>query len=53
MKIIYFISKDATPLGGNRCRWGPSYWCQSRFHARQCGTTQHCMQHVWNQGEDN
>lgn len=24
-------------LGGNSCTWGPSYWCQSEDHARECG----------------
>ena len=25
-----------------RCPWGPAYWCATPFHARTCGTTQHC-----------
>ena len=30
------------------CVWGPSYWCQSRFHAKVCGTLEHCERNVWN-----
>jgi len=39
---------DASPLGGRQCAWGPAFWCQSKIHARACGTTQHCEEHVWN-----
>lgn len=26
-------------VGGNRCTWGPSYWCQSEDHANACGVS--------------
>ncbi|XP_063217466.1 prosaposin [Bacillus rossius redtenbacheri] len=35
-------------LGGSRCTWGPSYWCQSAVHAAACKTTKHCQEFVWN-----
>jgi len=38
---------DASSLGGKKCTWGPSYWCQSLFHANACGTVQHCRENVW------
>merc|ERR1712066_724579 len=42
---------DARAFGGRMCAWGPSYWCKSRFHARQCGTTRHCEEHGWQDEE--
>ena len=44
--LLLFL--DASPLGGRQCAWGPAFWCQSKIHARACGTTQHCEEHVWN-----
>jgi len=38
-------------VGGKRCAWGPTYWCQSPFHAKVCGATQHCLETVWSQLE--
>jgi len=38
---------DARAVGGRKCSWGPSYWCKTPFHARQCGTTRHCEERVW------
>ncbi|XP_049804326.1 prosaposin [Schistocerca nitens] len=35
-------------LGGERCTWGPSYWCQSEEHATACGAKLHCQENVWN-----
>ena len=29
------------------CKWGPSYWCQSRTTARQCGQEKYCQDNVW------
>ncbi|KAF4528847.1 hypothetical protein B566_EDAN017671 [Ephemera danica] len=34
-------------FGGSKCTWGPSYWCQSEFHAMACKATKHCQQKVW------
>lgn len=34
-------------VGKHRCAWGPAYWCQSRFHAKACGTLEHCEKRVW------
>ncbi|CAB4061612.1 PSAP [Lepeophtheirus salmonis] len=38
---------DAGIVGGNKCIWGPEYWCQSLVHARTCGTLDHCRNNVW------
>ncbi|XP_071455628.1 prosaposin [Hetaerina americana] len=35
-------------LGGKKCTWGPSYWCQSEFHANACKAIKHCQDKVWN-----
>nr|ALX00059.1 proactivator polypeptide [Melanoplus sanguinipes] len=35
-------------LGGEKCTWGPSYWCQSEEHATACGAKLHCQENVWN-----
>lgn len=34
-------------LGGNKCSWGPSYWCQTQIHASACNAINHCKQTVW------
>jgi saposin len=39
---------DASPVGGNRCHFGPALWCQSRVHAKACGTTRYCEETGWN-----
>jgi len=44
-----YTTWDARPVGGHRCTWGPAFWCQSRIHARACGTTRHCEDNVWNE----
>lgn len=36
-------------LGGKRCTWGPSYWCQTEETARACGALVHCQTKVWTQ----
>lgn len=33
---------DATPVGGQPCPWGPTFWCQSPVHAEACGTFNYC-----------
>ncbi|XP_037070612.1 prosaposin-like isoform X2 [Pollicipes pollicipes] len=38
-------------MGGERCQWGPDYFCQDEFHARACNALQHCVEHVWEQVE--
>lgn len=34
-------------LGGSKCTWGPSYWCQTMIHAKACNAATHCQQTVW------
>jgi len=34
-------------LGGERCTWGPSYWCASQQHADACNALSHCQTKVW------
>ncbi|XP_059489163.1 prosaposin [Neocloeon triangulifer] len=34
-------------LGAKKCTFGPSYWCQSEFHAMACKATKHCQEKVW------
>lgn len=29
------------------CSWGPSYWCQSKLTASQCGQEAYCNNQVW------
>ena len=31
---ISWLFSDASPVGGNRCHFGPALWCQSRVHAK-------------------
>lgn len=41
-------SKDGVKLlGGEKCTWGPSYWCQSQLHASACKATIHCKTKIW------
>ncbi|GLV43603.1 Saposin-related [Carabus blaptoides fortunei] len=35
-------------LGGNKCTWGPGYWCTSVATANECSAMQHCQEKVWN-----
>jgi saposin len=39
---------DASPVGGHICSFGPALWCQSRVHAKACGTIRHCEENGWN-----
>jgi len=50
LTLCTVAKKEIKPVlvGGRRCSWGPAFWCASRFHATQCGTTEHCEQNVWN-----
>lgn len=34
-------------LGGNKCTFGPSYWCKSNAHASACKAEMFCKQRVW------
>jgi len=34
-------------LGGEKCSWGPSYWCASSQHADACNAVNHCQTKVW------
>jgi len=34
-------------LGGEKCSWGPSYWCASQQHADACNAISHCQTKVW------
>ena len=36
------VCGELMPECSRRCPWGPAYWCATPFHARACGTTQHC-----------
>lgn len=34
-------------LGGQKCTWGPTYWCASQQHADACNALSHCQTKVW------
>ncbi|CAK1540678.1 unnamed protein product [Leptosia nina] len=34
-------------VGGEKCTWGPSYWCSNFSTGRECKATHHCVQRVW------
>ncbi|EDW84504.1 uncharacterized protein Dwil_GK13103 [Drosophila willistoni] len=38
---------SATPLGSQKCTWGPSYWCDNLSNSKECRATRHCVQTVW------
>ena len=42
--------KEPKQIGdqGNKCVWGPSYWCATPFHAMSCGTTEMCKVQLFN-----
>ena len=42
----YFVA-SATPLGQERCSWGPSYWCAKYKQAVECNALEHCRAKVW------
>ena len=29
------------------CSWGPSYWCQNKVTANQCGQEAYCNNQIW------
>jgi len=39
---------DARRIGGQKCTWGPSYWCQNIRQSSACSATTHCINNVWN-----
>ncbi|KAJ3665487.1 hypothetical protein Zmor_000980 [Zophobas morio] len=41
--------KRSNLVGGEKCTWGPSYWCASNENAEKCGAgaKQHCQEKVW------
>ena len=39
-------------LSSNKCIYGPSYWCSSIHHAKECSAVQHCMATVWKNQRD-
>ncbi|XP_074648494.1 prosaposin-like isoform X2 [Tubulanus polymorphus] len=34
-------------LGGEKCTYGPAYWCASVQNAKRCQAMEHCQTHVW------
>ena len=34
-------------LGGNKCTFGPSYWCKSTAHASACKAESFCKERMW------
>ncbi|CAB3223198.1 unnamed protein product [Arctia plantaginis] len=38
-------------VGGQRCTWGPSYWCSNFSTGRECKATHHCVERVWSKME--
>lgn len=35
-------------LGGHKCTFGPTYWCQTSASAQACRATDYCLKSVWN-----
>ncbi|XP_054708143.1 uncharacterized protein LOC129217826 isoform X2 [Uloborus diversus] len=35
-------------VGGNKCTFGPSYWCKSALHASACKAEEYCKEKVLN-----
>jgi saposin len=34
-------------LGGHKCTFGPTYWCQTSAHAQACKATNYCTRKAW------
>ena len=45
--LTCFSSHTVAYSEASVCKWGPSYWCQSRTTARQCGQEKYCRDNVW------
>ncbi|RMX42497.1 hypothetical protein pdam_00020424 [Pocillopora damicornis] len=45
--VLFVASASATPLGQERCSWGPSYWCAKYKQAVECNALEHCRAKVW------
>lgn len=41
------VTVSASPLGQEKCSWGPSYWCESYKQAVECKALEHCRTKVW------
>ena len=39
------VSTQASPAP--ECQWGPSYWCQSKETAVECGQEAYCSKQAW------
>lgn len=35
----YIAAAPPLIIGGDKCSWGPSYWCESLENARECKMT--------------
>lgn len=44
--LLLFAVANGALLGGNRCTWGPAYWCQHLGTARECNSNSFCAQ-LW------
>ncbi|XP_052868178.1 uncharacterized protein LOC128274121 [Anopheles cruzii] len=41
--VEHVSKKHATLLGQNQCSWGPAYWCKDEATAKECNSTDYCM----------
>lgn len=44
--LCYSISNHHL-LGGQKCSFGPTYWCNTKAHADACNASDYCRKKVW------
>lgn len=50
--VLFVASASASPLGQEKCSWGPSYWCAKYKQAVECNALEHCRTKVWSVKEE-
>lgn len=45
--LCYHTNPHPHLLGGEKCTFGPTYWCHTQAHAEACKATKFCESKVW------
>ncbi|KAG7155148.1 Prosaposin-like 2 [Homarus americanus] len=44
---VCVLSGEGSLVGTKKCTYGPAYWCDSLYNAKECNAVTHCIQTVW------
>jgi len=48
--MLQKLLKKNKLVGDSKCLWGPSYWCDSKDTAAECGAHKFCSEKHWENG---